>query len=308
VISIAIITGAVFVGYRANNEPYFFLNVIQPGPADIVFTFGGAGTGPGLFQDATGIAIDGKGMVYVSDNQARRIQRFNSDGQYLGGWPIESSNKYGTGLMAADRAGTVYVVWAGSILKYDGATGAALGTLNSHRTDFIPDLFNDVFVLPDGSIMTIGGAFGADLVRFAPDGTVLSRVERPIEQQTGDTESSVHGAVDGLGQIFLLGGWSYAVYHFSPDGHYVNRFGSQGDADDQFDQPVHDIAVDNQSRVYVSDWKGIQMFDPTGRYLGRIPKRGGLPYEMAFNDRNELFVTLGYGKQVMKLVVQSPQP
>src|SRR5438309_38415 len=55
----------------------FFSSMIQsatgPGFARQVSSFGGDGTGAGLFQDARHIAADGKGNVYVSDYNSLRV-------------------------------------------------------------------------------------------------------------------------------------------------------------------------------------------------------------------------------------------
>jgi hypothetical protein len=56
-----------------------------PVPAS-AFTFGGEGTGSGLFSDARNIAIDNKNNVYVSDFKTGLIQKFDADGNYLTGW------------------------------------------------------------------------------------------------------------------------------------------------------------------------------------------------------------------------------
>jgi len=49
------------------------------------------------------------------------------------------------------------------------------------------------------------------------------------------------------------------------------------------------IAVDGRGRVYVSDIKGIQIFDTDGRYIS-VLKTDGPASGMVFNDMNELFV------------------
>jgi sugar lactone lactonase YvrE len=53
---------------------------------------------------------------------------------------------------------------------------------------------------------------------------------------------------------------------------------------------VQAIAVDGQGRIYVSDIKGIQVFDSNGRYLETFNVEGNVAFGMVFNDKNELFV------------------
>ncbi|HEY3026321.1 MAG TPA: hypothetical protein VGJ55_09255, partial [Pyrinomonadaceae bacterium] len=49
------------------------------------------------------------------------------------------------------------------------------------------------------------------------------------------------------------------------------------------------IAVDGKGRVFVSDSKGVQVFDADGRYLA-VFKPEGVASGMVFNDKNELFI------------------
>jgi sugar lactone lactonase YvrE len=63
------------------------------------------------------------------------------------------------------------------------------------------------------------------------------------------------------------------------------------------------IAVDGKGRVYVSDIKGIQVFDGNGRYL-TVFNPGGMAFGMVFNDKNELYVAAR--KQVVKLALKEP--
>ena len=47
--------------------------------------------------------------------------------------------------------------------------------------------------------------------------------------------------------------------------------------------------MDGKGRVFISDVKGIQVFDADGRYLS-VFKPDGVASGMVFNDKNELFV------------------
>jgi DNA-binding beta-propeller fold protein YncE len=49
---------------------------------NLSFTFGGKGSGNGLFNAPLGITIDSQGNVYVADSGNRRIQIFSSRGQF----------------------------------------------------------------------------------------------------------------------------------------------------------------------------------------------------------------------------------
>ena len=63
---------------------------------------------------------------------------------------------------------------------------------------------------------------------------------------------------------------------------------------------VNAIAVDGKGRVYVSDTKGVQVFDSDGRYL-TVFDPGGVASGMVFNEKNELLIVAR--NKVMKFIV-----
>jgi hypothetical protein len=75
-------------------------------------TWGGIGSGDGLFNHPSAIAVDGLGHVFVADSGNNRIQVFYADGTYIGQWGTDGS---GSGQfdqplgIAADASGRVYV-------------------------------------------------------------------------------------------------------------------------------------------------------------------------------------------------------
>src|SRR5262249_22614188 len=68
--------------------------------------------GPGQFNQPSGVAIDSKGNVYVSDTYNDRVEEFTSDGDYLTQWGAHGSGEGEFDLpigIATDAAGNVYV-------------------------------------------------------------------------------------------------------------------------------------------------------------------------------------------------------
>ena len=73
-----------------------------------------------------------------------------------------------------------------------------------------------------------------------------------------------------------------------PDGQLLARFGSEGYEPGQLCSP-ETIAVDGQGRIYVSDFKGIQVFATDGRYQGKFNVQG-FARGLDFTDQSELWV------------------
>jgi len=296
-VSVVVIAGLVGILLTTGKHQTGIRGVahgLAGGPSRVVLSFGGEGTGPGMFQDARHVAVDGRGNVYVGEYQDGRIQMFDPAGKFLGLWRLDRK-KVLTGF-AVDRQGIAYAVLSGAgINRYEAATGKFLDKIG-YQEDYG---FEDVQVTADGGLVTFWCSIHDDIVRFDPQGKVVFTIQKAISGQTDESELSARIASDGLGNIFALGEFNNAVFKFSPEGKYLNRFGGEGDQPGQFRAPGA-IGVDGQGRVYVSDFKGIQIFDGEGRYIDLI-KVDGFAFGMMFDDRNELFVTTG--KKVIKYEV-----
>jgi DNA-binding beta-propeller fold protein YncE len=250
--------------------------------ATTVFDFGSEGIGPGLFNDARSIAVDGAGRIYVGEYTGGRIQVFDPDGKFITQWSIGDRKTLLRG-MAADRNGIVYVAEGGRIDRYRGENGEKLGTLEYERSGF-----DDVATAADGGLVTVWQSNRDDIVVFDKNGKVVRTIPEAISGASGDSELAMRVAVDGAGYIYALGRFNNGVFKFGRDGKFMNRFGSDGDQPGQF-RAAYSIAVDGYGRVYVGDIKGIQVFDANGRYLAIINPKN-MAFGMVFNDKNELFV------------------
>lgn len=275
-------------GPRGGREPVTSM-------ATVFLKFGSEGMGPGMFNDARSIALDGAGNIYVGEYSGGRIQVFDSAGKFITQWSVDP--KMPLRGLAADRKGTVYVVQSGNIKKYAGLTGDSPGEM-AYSGGWG---FDDIIATADGGLVCAWYKNHDDIVRFNASGNVSRTIKAAISSASGDSELNTRVTIDGLGNIYALGTFNNAVFKFGPDGKYINRFGGDGDRAGQFRAPGA-IAVDGKGRVYVSDSKGIQIFDGEGRYIDVFKPDGGFASGMIFNDRDELFVVAR--NKVVKLVLK----
>jgi len=301
--AVGVLAPAIYSVTRTVKEPNNPTNPLRPAPpakessnsfAKALLDFGTEGIGPGMFKDARSIAVDGAGRIYVGEYTGGRIQVFDPSGKFITQWSIGDRKTILRGL-AADRKGTLYVVHGGGIDRYHGETGEKLSQLEYERSGF-----DDVSAAADGGLVAAWHSNRDDIVRFDSNGKVVRTIPAAISSASGDSELSMRVAVDGSGYIYALGRFNNAVFKFSPDGKYVNRFGGAGDQAGQF-RAAYSIAVDGYGRVYVGDIKGIQVFDANGRYLATVDVKG-MAFGMVFNDKNELFVIAR--DHVVKFAVQ----
>ncbi|MCP5100255.1 MAG: hypothetical protein GY943_32285 [Chloroflexi bacterium] len=189
--------------------------------------------------------------------------------------------------MTVDRDGIVYVGVQSQILRFEGATGAALDPLPySLRVEVMT-------TAPDGSLIIMGHD---RLLRLDAQGNVALDVADPFAEIADFAMMREDIAVDGAGNMYILG--SETVYKLDANGRFVNRIGSKGDAADQFRASPLSVAVDGQGRVYVDDIFGILVFDANGRYLDTIPFVGAA-FEMLVTTQNQLLVMDRNGNRVV---------
>lgn len=277
--------------YSVSRPPVKEVTPARPNPpakekinsfATVLLDFGKEGIGPGMFNDARSIAVDGAGRIYVGEYNGGRIQVFDAGGKFVNQWSVGDRKTILRGL-AADRKGMVYVAHGGGIERYRGETGEKLGQLNYERSGF-----DDVATAADGGLVTAWQSNRDDIIAFDANGRVIRTIPAAISSASGDSELSMRVAVDGSGNIYALGRFNNAVFKFGRDGKFINRFGGAGDQPGQLRAP-YSIAVDGHGRIYVGDMKGIQVFDADGRYLTLVNLKG-IAFGMVFNDNNELFV------------------
>jgi hypothetical protein len=267
---------------------------VPSGPARELRSFGGSGIGPGLFTDARSVGLDGEQNIYVGEYQGGRIQVFNAEAEFVTQWFVDRDFPL-TG-MAVRRDGGVYTVQRGEIVRRDGLTGEAIGSIQYGEGTW----FEDIALLADGSLLTSWYANRDDLVIFGADGEWLFTVEEALSGQTGDSELTMKVAGAGNGDLLALGQFHESIFRFGPDGRFLNRFGTAGDEPGQLRAPLS-IAVDGQGRVYVGDIWGVEVFDLSGRYLDRI-EMDGTPFGLSVDAQGHLWVV--NGTQVLEYEVE----
>jgi streptogramin lyase len=267
------------------------------GFASVALEFGSDGIGPGQFKDARSIGVDGEGRIYVGEYLGGRVQIFDAQGKFINQWTIDP--KMPLRGMAVDRKGTVYVVQKGVITRYEGTTGKLLGSLSYSGGAG----FDDVAVTQDGGVVAATSGASDDIIRFNSSSQAIQTIRKAISSQTERSELNTRLAVDGEGSIYALGSFNNAVFKFSREGRFITRIGSTGNEPGQF-RALSALAVDGQGRIYVSDTKGIQVFDTNGRYLDVFKVPNNVGFGLVFNDRNELLVVSR--NKVFKFTINKP--
>ena len=309
----ALLLIAVFSGLRKHDErsPTFgSYNVNKAtstpkattAPDPNLLSFGGKGTGNGLFQDANSIAVDKLGRIYVSDDSLR-VQQFDDKGQYLKTIQVPSKganyNKARTiDKIAVDADNKLYVAVGGVVLVYGEQSTEPIRTLQ-----VAPDYIQDFALRSDGGLLMISDNDKIETLLFVNKaGKITKRIEGfhtdaadAAVSPKGTALAAIRLAVDGAGNIFSvyafgdLGNYSLdynredlVILRYSPEGKFVNKFAQS--------MLSCGIAVDNKSRIYVSNGTGMEIYSKNGERMSGID---GLEDIRAFaldKDNNTYFL------------------
>jgi sugar lactone lactonase YvrE len=266
-------------------------------------TFGTEGTGAGMLNDSRYVGVDRDGNIYVGDYEDGRVNVFDSTGKFLS--LINLGNKLLVQGMAVAADGTLYYSANGNVQKRD--SHGNITSLTYTDSDGNSAYFEDFALGADESVYAADE--NEDVVRFGPDGKVSLVIPKVFSSVTGDDELDMHPAVDGTGNIYVLGAFNYLVMKYSPEGKYLNQFGGEApsSADSltpgRFDAPLS-IAVDGYGRIFVSDFWGVQVFDSNGQYQNSFGINGAA-YGMSFDLNNNLYIASS-APQILKFSVKQP--
>lgn len=262
-------------------------SVSPASPLTLVTRFGEAGSGDGRLNKPDKIAVDGNGNIYVGDAYGGRIQRFSADGEFLSSWQFADDSAQSLDGLAANGAGVVYVLSGGKVVRYEGTTGAVRGKLEYPESGPNGDL-KDIALTPEGGLV---GLSDKGVVRYTPQGKLDLDVADAVP---GDNDSLERVVVDADGNFYISGvafaqnSTDHVIFKLDADGKYLVRFGGRGDSEEAFEVGAQALAVDNEGRLYASDFFNvILVFDSNGRFVQRIQVSDSLA-EMVITPQDEL--------------------
>ena len=165
--------------------------------------WGASGSGDGEFNEASGVALDSAGLVYVADRNNHRIQKFHPDGLYLDQWGSITTGFNQPSDVAVDAADNVYVADSSNhrIQKFD-VNGTYLTSWGSYGSG--PGQFNQ----PAGvTVDAAGHVYVADRLNH--------RIQKFVDYATtlNDGGSAVYDALEA---------GTYTIRETLPDGWTVD--------------------------------------------------------------------------------------
>ena len=295
--------------------------------AQFLLEWGKHGALEGEFNACVGIAIGKDGEVYTAEFRNERVQRFTSDGAFLGSFPIQPH----AGGLAVDAEGNVYVAhWNSNKLAAYSPTGELLREWGKHGSaDGEFQLPGSVALGPDG-LLYVPDQGNSRVQKFTREGQFVGKWgEHGSEPGQFGGDQPVGGrfagpqfvAFDLAANVYTTDAALDRVQKFTPDGKLLAHWGSESAEPGGFGPaPLYDgkpvmggpisICVDRQDRVWVSATNNrVQQFTNEGQYLqglgpeGTEPGRFDLPHGIVLDSQGCLYVTDTMNGRIQKFAV-----
>jgi sugar lactone lactonase YvrE len=247
-------------------------------------SFGGKGSGAGLYEDARTIAVAADGTVYVGEYDSGRVHQFDAAGTFVRVIDVPASKdgrKYLFGL-ATDTTGALYVSRANEIVKL-GPAGAIVATIperpRKDRQKAAPGEMCAQAIALDASnrIYTASDCTPEGLSTNIESPYSIVKLDATGKQLGHWKDAGVDGArlaVDGDGTMFIAGETGTQVAVYDAAGKLSTKWGQRGSDPGDFSGSIDALAVDGHGHVLVLASDAIQVYDATGKYRGRLGEGG----------------------------------
>ncbi|MDQ2691962.1 MAG: 6-bladed beta-propeller [Chloroflexota bacterium] len=222
--------------------------------------------GQNPFDVPVGVAADAEGNIYTMDTNNSRVQKFDSEGNFLLAWGSEGSGQGQFGDILNPREGHLAVDTRGHVYVID-LKNSRVQKFDNH-----------------GNYLAQWGAKGYGEGQFT----------QPLDI-----------AADQQNNIYVADAGNNTIQKFDETGRFLLRWGRYGYADGEFSD-VYSVAIAPEGNVLVTDSTGrIQTFDSNGRYLSTtipepVDNQSVFLGSIAVDNKGDIYVADWYGKRIVK--------
>ena len=232
----------------------------------------------GKFYYNYGISYDLNGTLYVSDRQNHRVQSFDQNGSYIdtvGSYGTANINPYdfvvteeGTYLVADIQGDRVLETDEnGSVIRTFLSRGSLDGQVNDPRALAIHQ--NTIFVA-DGANHRV--------VAIDRNGTFLFNIGGNVTGNANGKFNQPYGLVvsETTNELYVADRYNHRIQVFDLQGNFVRTFGSYGNLEGQFNQPV-DLELNDDGSLAVLSHGNSRLISvsTSGQYLNHWATNGG---------------------------------
>lgn len=296
----------------------FFGSLFSPGISQSMIVmkkqWGEFGDKPGQLKFPTMIVADKASNIYVVDQHNHRIQKFDSEGNFILMWGKQGEKtgefNYPYGI-AIDSKGNIYISDMNNnrIQKFS-SNGEFLATAGSYGTEDGQLKYPYGIAVGQDDVVYVVDAFNYRIQKFSSELKFLSKWGN--QESIGFKLYMPHElAITKEGNLILSDRQNHRISIFTRDGTLVKRFGEFGEGRDsginQFSEP-HGVAVNEFGEIFVCDRYNfrIHKFNSNGENLVQWQTPGVLddskhfPLGITTGKNGSIFVTDQFAHCVQK--------
>jgi tripartite motif-containing protein 71 len=266
--------------------------------------------------------------VYTSEFRNQRVQRFTSEGKFLGTFPVQPH----AGGLAVDAEGIVYVAhWNSNKVAAYSPSGELLREWGQKGTgDGEFQLPGSIAIGPDG-LVYVPDQGNSRVQKFTREGKFVGKWgelgKEPGQFGGGQSAGGRFAgpqfvAFDRAGNVYTTDAALDRVQKFTSDGKLLASWGSESAEPGGFGPPPPNkdgtpgmggpisLCVDRQDRVWVSATNNrVQQFTNDGKYLrgiggaGSEPGQFRLPHGIVLDSHDCLYVADTMNTRIQKFAV-----
>ena len=230
------------------------VSVLTP-EGEKIRTFGTAGKGNGQLSNAYGVTVDKDDNIYVADNSNHRIQKFNSEGEFVAAVGGYGSNQlqfnYPVGIVYNHRDNNLYVADNANhriqVLTTDLKFVRSFGTRGSGNGQLLSS-FNIAF--DDANNLYVTDYSNHRVQVLTTEGQFLRTFKQKANGQQLKHPWAI--AIDSSNTVYVSEDGPNCVSVFTSQGDYITMFGGYGSEEGQF-KYIYGLSINNSDSIIASD-------------------------------------------------------
>jgi len=271
------------------------------------------GTGPleigdGQFEEIKSITMDNSGNLYVLDPKNFRVQKFDSNGNFLSKFGHKYDyNAYGAGgfrdgtsSITVDNSGFIYVMEGKLIKKFD-SNGNLIETISDYP--HCGSTQKDITIDSSGAIYVTGHKYKSQYDYADCVTSVLTKIDPSGNNfDITNLRNPINVALDQDEFVYVSDKDYPSINKYDSDGNLLNLItGRVGDEIGQIRFP-YDVELDSVGNIYVLEYDNnrIQIFDPQGNPLEIIDLGTEGQGRIKFDSSGNIYV-LNHARESIKI-------
>jgi len=218
------------------------------GTGQFILQWGSQGSAAGQFEEPADVAVDGEGNVYVADLGTKRVQKFDSNGEFLAAWEGGDEPFVEPLAVAAGPGGEVWVLdsYTNWVHRFDGE-GKWQGKVGGPESGFFHPRG---LVVDEGGVLYVADTGTSRVVKYSKEGLKIGEIGEIGRRGSGPGELNgpVGLAIDEDGLLYEADVDNRRLQVLERDGTYVRAWGIP----ESHTAEGHHVAVSGEW-VYVTD-------------------------------------------------------